>query len=248
MKVMVVEDEPRAANRLIRMIKAQMPAAEIVAQIASVKEALSWFDVNSDPDLIFMDVRLEDGDSFEILSSREISSPIIFCTAYSEYALAAFDANSIDYLLKPVNEEKLARALKKYAHFVGFRMEQGTWRTITEQQVEASYKKRLMVPHGRKLVMVEVDQIMVMEAYLKGTKVIDAEGREWVLDEPLSTLETLLDPNSFFRISRQTMVQLPYIDHLHRDGTTVSVTLHNWDGKYTVSRSRVRSLKDRLKS
>lgn len=248
MRILVIEDEPRAASRLIRMIKGQLPSAEIVAQLASVKASLDWFTNNPDPDLVFLDVQLEDGDSFEILSGQDISSPIIFCTAYSEYALSAFDANSIDYLLKPVNEEKLKRALAKYERFVGFRMEKGSWQLLSGEPEEAPYKKRLMVPHGRKLVMVELEQVILMEAYLKGTKLIDVYGNEWMLDNPLTALEAELDPSVFFRISRQVLIQLSYLESLERRASAVYACFKEREEKHLVSRSNVRNLKEVLKS
>ncbi len=127
MKVLIIEDEPRAANRLARLIEELAPEVEVLAKIPSVAATVSWLEQNASPDLIFMDVRLEDGESFEILAQTSVDSPIIFCTAYSDYALQAFAVNSIDYLLKPVVRRDLSRALTKYRKFSGYRMASGIW-------------------------------------------------------------------------------------------------------------------------
>ncbi|MEX0298254.1 MAG: LytR/AlgR family response regulator transcription factor [Kordiimonas sp.] len=246
MRVLIIEDEPRAANRLVRMIKAQLPAVQVLDKIGSVKGALQWFLKNEEPDLIFLDVRLEDGDSFEILKKRDIKSPIIFCTAYSEYALSAFEANSIDYLLKPVSEEKLARALAKYERFLGFKMETGSWQSFSIEEQTNRYKKRFMVTQGRKLVMLDVDHVIILETYLKGTKLIGENGREWVLDDPVSAIEKQLDPEKFYRISRQDIVRLSAIQSIQK--TESGHIVHVCEGMNcrSVSRARVKGLRAAL--
>ncbi len=246
MKILVIEDEPRAANRLIRMIRGQQPTVEVLAQIGSVQSALKWFGTNEEPDLIFLDVRLEDGDSFEILEKQDIQSPIIFCTAYSEYALSAFEANSIDYLLKPVSEEKLARALAKYERFSGFKMEAGVWQTLTEDQQDIQFKKRFMVAQGRKLIMLDVENVILLEAYLKGTKLVDNNGKEWFLDDPVAVIERQLNPDEFYRISRQDVIRLSAVQSIGKTDAMHVVQMCVDMECRPVSRARVKGLRAAL--
>ena len=246
MNILIVEDEPRAASRLERMIMAQLPSAKIVAQTASVLKTLEWLRTHPEPDLIFLDVRLEDGESFEVLAQHDVVSPIIFCTAYSEYALDAFEANSIDYLLKPVSEEKLARALSKYERYTGFRMKSPEWQFLTEEPVEKSYKKRLMVPAGQQFTMLETEKIVLLEAYLKGTKIIDEMGKEWFLDDPVSKVAESLDPKYFFRINRQHVVRLAACSAIKRLGSNHVVSISGVAEPRTVSRARVKEFKQVL--
>lgn len=248
MRILIIEDEPRAANRLARMIKQQLPSAKVLAQLPSIKASVSWLETNPEPDLIFLDVRLEDGESFEILAAHPVQAPIIFCTAYSEYALDAFETNSIDYLLKPVSEAKLARALMKFERYTGFKMASADWAYLSETAKPTQYKQRFMVPSGRKLVMVETDTIVLLEAYLKGTKMIDEDGREWVMDEPVSAVEVALNPRQFYRVSRQAVVRLSSVEGLERGTSGISVRLKGVTASQTVSRSRVQRLKELLKT
>jgi len=250
MRVLIVEDEPRAANRLARLILELLPDACILAKTTSVAGTLDWLERNEPPNLIFMDVRLEDGDSFEILRKRKIDTPIIFCTAYSDYALQAFGVHSIDYLLKPVIRSDLSRALSKYLRFSGFRMSSADWPEFpVEGPVGANlpaYRRQFLVALAGQFTPVKTRDLIAAKSYLKGTQLIDRDGRHWVLDHSLGEVENALDPGEFVRVSRQWLVRATSIQSLQRNDSGYVLMLKRSGERVKVSRARVRSLKERL--
>ncbi len=250
MNILIVEDEPRAANRLARLILKLQAQSRIVAKTPSVATTLDWLDQNTPPDLIFMDVRLEDGDCFEILSQREVVVPIVFCTAYSEYALQAFAVNSIDYLLKPVVPNELSRALGKYRRLNGYRMSSGSWPDFpAEGEIEATapaYRQQFLVALAGQFTPVRTENVIAVRSYLKGSQLIDRHGRQWTLDDSLVEIENVLSPGEFFRLSRQWLVRLTAIASLHRRGDGYFASLGAFDEPLKVSRARVGALKKQL--
>jgi DNA-binding LytR/AlgR family response regulator len=250
MRVLIVEDEPRAANRLARLIKEVEPAVEVLAKIPSIAGTIEWLDQNTSPDLIFMDVRLEDGESFEILSQKPVDSPIVFCTAYSEYALQAFAVNSIDYLLKPVVRRDLSRALTKYKKLSGYRMASSDWPDFPLEDTAAdkgpAYRQQFLVALAGRFRPVQAKDLVAAKSYLKGTQLIDRQAEHWLLDDSLAEIERALDPSEFMRISRQWLVRLSAIQSLTRTGRGYVVILPALAEPITVSRARVNDLKDRL--
>jgi len=250
MKVLIVEDEPRAANRLERLIVDLQPAAEILGKTPSVAATLQFLDCNATPDLIFMDVRLEDGDSFEILEKRRVESPIIFCTAYSGYALQAFAANSIDYLLKPIVRKDLARALRKYQKFSGFRMSSAEWPDFPVEDAATSrrnsYRQQFLVALAGNFTPVRTADVVAVGSYLKGSQLIDKNGRQWVLDDSLAEIEGVLNPDDYYRISRQWLVRLSAVSSLLRSDSGYKVVVAALTEPVSVSRSRVGDIKVRL--
>ncbi len=250
MKVLIVEDEPRAANRLARLILELQPDTGILAKTPSVAGTLAWLKSNEPPDLIFMDVRLEDGDSFEILAKTRVDTPIIFCTAYSDYALQAFGVNSIDYLLKPVVRYDLSRALRKYLRFSGYRMSSADWPEFpVEGCVDAdspSYRRQFLVSLAGQFTPVRTRDLIAARSYLKGTELLDRGGRHWVLDDSLAEIEGALNPGEFFRINRQWLVRLTSIQSLRRTDNGYVLMLKGCSEPAKVSRARVRPLKERL--
>ena len=250
MKVLIVEDEPRAANRLARLIQDLEPGFEVLAKIPSVAGTVDWLRQNSPPDLIFMDVRLEDGESFEILSQHSVDSPIIFCTAYSDYALQAFAVNSIDYLLKPVVRRDLSRAITKYKKLSGYRMASGNWPDFPQEgtlESEApAYRQQFLVALAGRFRPVRTADLIAATSYMKGTQLIDRQARHWLLDDSLEEIERALDPSEFVRSSRQWLVRLSSIQSLTRTENGYVVSLPGMDESIKVSRARVKSLKARL--
>ncbi len=250
MKVLIVEDEPRAANRLERLIIELEPDTNVLGKMPSVAATIEWLDNNASPDLIFMDVRLEDGDSFEILSQRNVDSPIVFCTAYSDYALQAFAVNSIDYLLKPIVQRDLQRALSKYRKYRGYRMAPDNWpdfppegRLDKERRV---YRLQFLVALAGQFTPVRTLDVIAARSYLKGTQLIDRGGRQWLLDDSLEHVESELDPTDFVRISRQCLVRLASVKTLQRKNGGYRVLLSGMEEAQTVSRARVKLLKEHL--
>ena len=250
MKVLIVEDEPRAANRLARLIREQEPAVEVLAKIPSVAATVAWLEQNPSPDLIFMDVRLEDGESFDILAQASVDSPIIFCTAYSDYALRAFAVNSIDYLLKPVVPLELSRALAKYRRFGGYRMASGAWPDFPHEgsdgNSKAEYRQQFLVALAGQFRPVRTAELIAACSYLKGTQLIDRDGGRWLLDDSLKEVERALDPAEFVRVSRQYLVRDSSVQSLTRTRDDYIVSLNGLDEPLNVSRARVSSLKVRL--
>ena len=250
MKVLIVEDEPRAANRLARLIQDLESGVDVLAMIPSVAGTIAWLEQNASPDLIFMDVRLEDGESFEILSQRSVDSPIVFCTAYSDYALQAFAVNSIDYLLKPVVRRDLSRALTKYRKFGGYRMASGNWPDFplegTDGGQQPAYRQQFLVALAGRFRPVRTVDLVAAKSYLKGTQLIDRDAGHWILDDSLVEIERALDPSQFIRVSRQWLVRESSVQSLTRTGNGYVVMLPGLDKPIKVSRARVSSLKDRL--
>jgi two-component system response regulator LytT len=248
MQVLIIEDEPRAANRLHRLVVELDPTVEVLAKIESVRAAISWLSEHESPDLIFMDVRLSDGDCFEILDALDVESPIVFSTAYGEYALRAFAANSIDYLLKPVLRSELKRALDKYRKLTGYRMSREAWPDFQVDPQAPAWRQQFLIAVAGRFTPLKTDNIIAARSYLKATQLIDDSGKEWLVEQSLSEVVASLNPSLFFQVSRQWLLRLAQIEELRRDGSGYKVKLKNLPETITVSRSRVSSLKALLKN
>lgn len=206
MKIIIVEDELPAFNRLGKLIKELAPAAEIGPQLDSIKAAQQWFALNDTPDLLFMDINLADGSSFDLLKLIKIDCPIIFTTAYDQYAIDAFKVSSIDYLLKPVKREDLQGAFYKLRQFKGiFKPAAGAASTVKE------YKKRFVVRFGEHIKTLNSEDIAYFFSESKATFARITDGKTFPVDFNLDALEDLLDPSHFFRINRQFLISLPAI-------------------------------------
>jgi DNA-binding LytR/AlgR family response regulator len=216
MKVVIIEDEAFAALRLKKMIKKYDPEITILAELESVAESVKWFRSNPEPDLIFLDIHLEDDLSFAIFEQVNISSPVIFTTAFDEYAIKAFKLKSIDYLLKPIVQEELAAALKKYDHFSGLHQQsvdlQSLYKLLTTS--EKNYRERFSISVGSKIKMVEVADIAYFFVMDKGVYLRSLQGHTYTIDYTLDKLEELLNPASFFRINRKYMVNIASIANM----------------------------------
>lgn len=252
MRALIVEDEPRAASRLERLIGQIDRSVEIAGTVPSVAGAVSWLRTEPRPDLIFMDIQLEDGTAFDIFPRQHVDTPIIFCTAHSEYALRAFAANSIDYLLKPVVRQDLARALKKFRRLCGYTVVAGCWDSVRQSLTQTSdpprYRHQFVVAVAGQLTPVRAADVLAAISYLKGTHLIDRSGKRWLLDWPLTEVEDALNPEIFFRISRQAVIRLSSVRQLARQGPRSHVDLGHQDLQLPVSRARVSELKKRLNS
>jgi two-component system response regulator LytT len=243
MRILIIEDEPRAANRLQRLILQLDPAVEVLAKIGTVKGAIEWLSANAAPDLIFMDVRLSDGECFEILDAVSVESPIVFSTAYSEYALQAFAVNSIDYLLKPLVRADLKRALDKYRKLIGYRMSRDAWPDFQVAPQFSSYQQQFLVTVAGRFVPVKITDLIAAKSYLKSTQLIDRASREWLLDKSLSEVMDSLDPGLFFQVSRQWLIRLSEIKELQRGRQGYTIELPGLPDSIKVSRARVAALK-----
>src|SRR5690554_685432 len=205
MKVIIIEDEKPSARRLQRMLDKIGINAETM--LHSVEESVNWFQENEHPDLIFLDIQLSDGLSFEIFDLVEVKSSIIFTTAYDEYALQAFKLNSVDYLLKPIDEEELQMAVEKYksfqptSHKVEFDF--NDIKKLLINPVDREYKKRFTTKIGQHIKMISVDDIECFYSENKGTYAHTIDGRNYLLETTLEQLEGELSPETFFRVSRK---------------------------------------------
>jgi DNA-binding LytR/AlgR family response regulator len=216
MDVVVIEDEPLTAQRLISLVKKYDPSINVLAQIASVNEAISWFESHTGSvDLIFMDIHLEDGDSFQIVSRLNLKTPIIFTTAFDDYMISAFKVNSVDYLLKPVSYEELAAALNKFKSLRSTQVDIKTLMNQLSQQNNRQFKDRFMVTVGTKIRPVKTESIAYFYVEEKTVLLVTTDGVILPVDYTLDKLTQVVDPKLFFRISRQFIVSLNSIQMVH---------------------------------
>lgn len=213
MKVLIIEDEVFAARRLENMIREIDPKIEIVAKLESVKGSVEWLRINDQPDLIFLDIQLEDDLSFAIFEQVQVRSKIIFTTAFDEYAIRAFKLNSIDYLLKPINQEELSRAIDKFrswsvekAHVIDAVMLRDLLRP------QPVYRERFMVTVGDKLKSISVTDIAYFFSTAGITFVVMNSLNQYSIDFSLDNLKDMLNPKDFFRVNRQFLIGLKSIE------------------------------------
>lgn len=213
MKTLIIEDEELAAERLSRLIVETEPEAEIITTLASVKSAVKWFSENPMPELLFMDINLADGSSFEIFKKVNITCPIIFVTAFDQYAIDAFKVNSIDYILKPLKKEDLKNALDKFKRMkpVAPDMSQLVSQLLGNKK---DYQKRIIIRFGENIKMVEVKDIAYFFTEDKINYLCTHAGLRYPVDFNLDELEHLIDPTEFFRINRQFIVNISSIEKM----------------------------------
>ena len=250
MRAIVIEDEAPAARRLQRML--DRLGVEVEASIPSVHESVAYFREHKAPDLIFLDIQLSDGLSFEIFEQAAISSAVIFTTAYDEYALQAFKLNSIDYLLKPIDEEELVQAVEKYKHFQpgekSLQVDFEDIKNLLVNPVDRIYKKRFVAKVGQHLKLIPVTDIECVYSENKGTYAYTTEGRNYLLDRTLDQLEDELDPEKFFRVSRKFVIHIEAVsDIVSYTNSRLQIRLNRFkDAEVIVSRERVKDFKDWL--
>lgn len=245
MKVLIIEDEQPAVRKLIRLLQEVDPATVIVDVLSSVEQAINWFSVNTPPDLVFMDIQLEDGISFEIFDLLEIKIPVIFTTAYDEYALRAFKVNSVDYLLKPIVLEELRKAVDKFNTIHRLNMGYTRLETIIKELYPVR-KERFMVKIGEHYRSVPVSAIRCFYIAERSTFILDDTGKNHPVDYSLEKIEQLVDPNLFFRINRNFIIAYASIgDIINYSSNRLKIILYGWDKKdiILVSRERVASFK-----
>ena len=207
--ILIIEDEEAAYIRLQKLILEEVTDANILPQIVSVKSAIEWFNSNVTADVIFMDIHLADGDSFEIFKTIKITPPIIFTTAYDQYALEAFKVNSIDYLLKPIKKEELKRAIDK---FIAFKLsEKPTFdykKLLTALQTAPAltFKQRFIVKYGDHIKTIGTIDIAYFYTENKANFLVTKENKRFAIDHNLDQIEELVDPKKFFRINRQFII------------------------------------------
>ncbi len=247
MNVIILEDESRAASYLERLIHKVAPEMKVVAKIESVRDAIPFLKEQTGIDLVFSDVQLADGLSFEIYSQVEVKCPIIFTTAYDHYAIEAFKTNGIDYLLKPVEEDRLRQAIEKAKLFSpAIALEKLL--SLTNTNASKTYKSRFMIRVGDKIKSIPVDEILAFYSLEKATFLHTLSNRDYCIDYTIDQLETLLDPAVCFRISRKYIVSIKACTNiLAWTNSRLKLKIEGInDDDIIVARERVQDFKDWL--
>ena len=252
MKIIIIEDEKPAARLLQRKLEKLNFKTEIM--LHSVEESLEWFSKNQHPDLIFLDIQLSDGLSFEIFEKIEIKSAVIFTTAYDEYALRAFKLNSIDYLLKPIDEEDLETAITKFEsrftketnRLLDYKADFNQIRKMLSNPSEKVFKKRFTVKIGQHLKVISTEEIECFFSENKGTYLHTFDNRNYLIESSLETLEQELDDKEFYRISRKFIIPLKSIKEiLVFSNSRLKVVLPTYkEDDVIVSREKVSDFKN----
>ena len=247
MNIVIIEDEIVAAQRLERLTHQIRPEYNIIATLQTIEEAVEWFSQNPSPNLIFMDIHLADGSSFAIFDKVQIECPVIFITAYSEHALDAFDVNGIDYLLKPINRERLTQAIVKFEKLgnSGGNPQLISNLIATLQTTQNKNKTHFLIPYKDKLIPLAVDDIAYITAEFKIARVVTSNQQSYSIDHSLEELTKQLDPHVFFRANRQYIVAHRAINDLSVwFGGKLSVNLKiPTDERIIVSKARVSGFK-----
>ena len=214
MKTVIIEDEKLAADRLEELIQDIDPDVEILAKLESIAESVQWLKINK-PDLIFMDIKLSDGLSFSIFEHIQVDVPVIFTTAYDQYAIKAFQINSVDYLLKPVRKEELRKSLQKYRKLRSLFQSDLSQLLNALQNKTNSYKKRFVIQYGERIFKVECKDIAYFYAMEKSVFLTTFQKQNYTIDYTLTQLEELLDSDDFFRINRKMIIHYDAIQNMY---------------------------------
>lgn len=247
--IVIIEDEKPAARSLER--KLDKLGYSSMINLSSVEEAVLWFGSNKEPDLIFLDIQLSDGLSFEIFEQVKINSSIIFTTAYDEYALRAFKLNSIDYLLKPIEEKELKQAIEKFesnrAVFFGFNQQLDLFKQFMNSNSAGTveYKERFVVKVGTQIKIVMRSEVVCFYSENKASYVQTTEGRNYIIDYSLEELEKMVDPTDFFRMNRKFIVSIHCIKDIYSySNSRLKLNLINLESEeLIVSREKVNDFK-----
>lgn len=250
MNVIIIEDEKPAARRLNRMLGAL--DIKVQQMLHSVEESLNWLQNNEHPDLIFLDIQLSDGLSFEIFEEIEVKSAIIFTTAYDEYALKAFKLNSIDYLLKPIDDDELAAAVHQFKEQQpsqsDVQVNLDDIRKLLVNPVDRKFKKRLSIKVGQHIKIVHINEIECFYSENKGTYLHTTDNRNYLLENTLEALEDEIDPTQFFRVNRKFYVNIEAIkDIISYTNSRLQIKLKTYnESEVIVARERVKDFKEWL--
>ena len=250
MNIIIIEDEKPAARLLQR--KVEKLGLQIKTMLHSVEEAIHWFNSNTHPDLIFLDIQLSDGLSFEIFETITIKSAVIFTTAFDEYALRAFKLNSIDYLLKPIDEDDLEIAINKFKvrnnSVPNLSLDFEMIKKMLVNPIDRNYKKRFTIKMGQQLKMITIEEVECFYSENKGTYLHTFDNRNYLLDNTLEHIETDLDPKDFYRVSRKFIIPMKAIKEIQMySNSRLKVILPSYkDDEIIVARERVNDFKEWL--
>lgn len=248
MKVIIIEDEFYAAEALEKMLLKFKPQAEVIEKISSVEEGIEYFSIHPEPDLIFCDIQLSDGVSFEIFKKHPLKCPVIFTTAYDQYAIQAFEVNSIDYLLKPIKDRELLKTLNKLDDYFSHR-------SIDYTRIQAlinkkEYKTRFAAKIGQNMQVIKVDEVAYFLSEEGVTFLYTLKGKRLIVEYTLTELEELLDPNSFYRANRQLLVHIQSIEKIapYFKGRLIISLNPSLNEQQTISQNKASEFKDWLSS
>jgi DNA-binding LytR/AlgR family response regulator len=248
LNIIIIEDEKPAARLLQR--KVEKLGLKVTKMLHSVEESIVWFQNNSHPDLIFLDIQLSDGLSFELFEQIDIKSAVIFTTAYDEYALRAFKLNSIDYLLKPIDEDELSIAISKFKNqFQKSTISNLDFEAIKRMLInpmEKEYKSRFSVKIGQQLKVISIDEIECFYSENKGTYIHTINNRNYLIDSTLEVVEAEINPKDFYRVSRKFIVPLKAVKEIQvYSNSRLKIILPTYkDEEVIVSRERVSDFKE----
>lgn len=250
MRVIIIEDETPAANRLAKMLQNISDEMEVVKRLDSVESSVKYFKSAEDIDLIFMDIQLADGLSFDIFQKAEVKCPVIFTTAFDQYSLKAFKVNSIDYLLKPVDEKELQQAVDKYRQLYNKKENNFSDKILklVQEMNTVRYKERLLIKRGQQLSYLKIESTAYCYADGKLCYAVDFGNNKYLLENNLSQLEEQLQPNKFYRINRHLLVNIEAVSKVHTwlGGRLKLELLPSINADTVVSRERVNGFKEWL--
>jgi DNA-binding LytR/AlgR family response regulator len=247
MKVIIIEDESRAANHLERLLQKVAPEMEVIARLETARDSVAFLSGNNNPELIFSDIQLADGISFEIFRQVKINCPIIFTTAWDHYAIEAFTTNGIDYLLKPIEEERLKKAIEKARQFSQPSYLDKILNMIRPETAKA-YKSRFLIKIGDKIKTIPAEDILAFYAMDKATYLHTTSNRSYAIDYTLEQLESITDPAKFFRINRKHTVSLKACENIVAwSNSRLRIKVSGLDDQeMVVAREKVQDFKDWL--
>lgn len=205
MKILIVEDETAAYDSLVEILHDIDPNIQIMGNTESVRQTIDWLGSNPEPDLILMDIHLSDGSSFLIFESLEIETPIIFTTAYDEYAIEAFKVNSIDYLLKPIKTEELERAIQKFKKWTQPEMDEYLSRLVQLIPTKR-YKEKMLIPVKDKLLPIDLQEVSYFYTTEKNTNIYLKNGNSYPYSKTLEQIFSTLNPENFYRANKQYII------------------------------------------
>jgi len=248
MDVIIIEDEMLAAERLQSLIKNYDASINVVAVLESIEESVQWLQAKPHPDLLFVDIHLSDGHSFEIFKKINLQKPVIFTTAYDSYALDAFHLFSIDYILKPVTAEALASAMNKFKSLAAMAAVNYTLLSdAVKENFGARYKNRFLAKVGQRSFFLHADEVAYFFADNKIVYLVDKEGNRFIINFTLEKLEPLLDPHDFFRINRKMIIHSKVIEQVKpyfNNRLKLSLKGIKADEEIIISRERVADFKE----
>ena len=219
MKILIIEDEIRASQQLQSMLQKNFPEVNVIQIIESVEDSVEWFDNNNSPDLILMDIQLADGLSFEIFQKTTIEAPVIFTTAYDQYSIKAFKVNSIDYLLKPIQEEDLSNAIKKYKTLYEKKsaphIDQSKIEQLIQNLTPTRSRKRFMVKDGSSMTFVQTESVAYFYSEDGISFLITQNGKRYIVDLTLDAIEKEINASHFFRINRGQIININVVEKIH---------------------------------